>query len=113
MPSFISFHCSFIYHLKVVYKSICILDIRTLETHLDVIKQKHTEARDPIVAQMRKLADSFQTSAESMKAQVTASIQSQVQSEMQNSFLRYVKCYEFAITILTSGKEENWVLKVD
>ncbi|VDI24652.1 enhancer of mRNA-decapping protein 4 [Mytilus galloprovincialis] len=61
--------------------------IRTLETHLDVIKQKHTEARDPIVAQMRKLADSFQTSAESMKAQVTASIQSQVQSEMQNSFL--------------------------
>ncbi|CAC5393442.1 EDC4 [Mytilus coruscus] len=61
--------------------------IRTLETHLDVIKQKHTEARDPIVAQMRKLADSFQSSSETIKAQVTASIQSQVQNEMQNSFL--------------------------
>ena len=65
-----------------------ISDIRTLESHLDQIKQKHTEARDPIVAQVRKLADSFQSTSETIKSQVTAGIKAQIQTEMQSAFLR-------------------------
>jgi hypothetical protein len=66
-----------------------IVDIKTLESHLDQIKQKHSEARDPIVAQMRKLADSFQSSAEAIKTQMVTTLQTQTHNEIQNAFVRY------------------------
>lgn len=61
--------------------------IRTLESHLDQIKQKHTEARDPIIAQMRKLVDTFQSSAETMQETIGETLKSQIHKEMQTSFL--------------------------
>jgi len=63
-------------------------DTRHLESHLEQLKQKHIEARDPIVAQLRKLTDTFQTSAETMQAQILATLQSQVATEMQNAMTK-------------------------
>jgi len=61
------------------------LDTRQLESHLDSIQQKHIESRDPVVAEMRRLTDTFMTSAEQMKSHVLAAIQSQLSNEVQKS----------------------------
>lgn len=66
-------------------------DIHNLESHLEQVKQKQTEARDPIIAQLRKLTDTFQSSAESLQTQMMSVVQSQVSTEMQNSMARYGK----------------------
>ncbi|XP_060069080.1 enhancer of mRNA-decapping protein 4-like [Ylistrum balloti] len=59
--------------------------IKHLDTHLDQIKQKHLEARDPVVGQMKQLADSFRTSAETMQSSVMSAIQSQIHTDMEQS----------------------------
>ena len=74
---------------SIIIIILIIVDIKTLESHLDQIKQKHSEARDPIVAQMRKLADSFQSSAEAIKTQMVTTLQTQTHNEIQNAFVRY------------------------
>ena len=65
-----------------------LLDTRQLESQLDGVRQKHLETRDPIVSELRKLTDSFQTSAEQMKSHVLATIQSQLSTEMQKHLTR-------------------------
>ncbi|XP_022340302.2 enhancer of mRNA-decapping protein 4-like isoform X1 [Crassostrea virginica] len=69
-----------------------------LDTHLIEIREKHVEARDPIIAQLRKLTDSFQSSADSMKQQVLSTLQSRVNAEIQSALanleetiVRYVR----------------------
>ena len=74
---------------SIIIIILIIVDIKTLESHLDQIKQKHSEARDPIVAQMRKLADSFQSSAEAIKTQMVTTLQTQTHNQIQNAFVRY------------------------
>ncbi|KAJ8303214.1 hypothetical protein KUTeg_019610 [Tegillarca granosa] len=64
------------------------INIHNLESHLEQVKQKQTEARDPLIAQLRKLTDTFQSSAESLQTQMMAVVQSQVSAEMQNSMAR-------------------------
>ncbi|OWF47144.1 enhancer of mRNA-decapping protein 4-like [Mizuhopecten yessoensis] len=59
--------------------------IKHLDTHLDQVKQKHLEARDPVVGQLKQLTDSFRTSAESMQSTVMSAIQSQIHTDMESS----------------------------
>ncbi|WAR11787.1 EDC4-like protein [Mya arenaria] len=62
-----------------------ILDTRQLESHLEGVRQRHQEGRDPVVMEMRRLSDSFQASAEQMQAHVLASIQTQLSSEISKT----------------------------
>ncbi|KAL4234140.1 enhancer of mRNA decapping 4 [Mactra antiquata] len=62
---------------------------RQLESHLDSIRQRHIESRDPIVSELRNLTETFQTSAEQMKSHVLATIQTQLNNEMQKSITRF------------------------
>lgn len=71
---------------------------RHLDTHLNEIREKHVEARDPIIAQLRKLTDSFQSSADSIQQQVLSTLQSRINAEIQSALsnleetiVRYVR----------------------
>lgn len=59
--------------------------MKHLDTHLGQIQQKHQEARDPVVGQLKQLTDSFRTSAESMQSTVLSTLQSQVHTDMERS----------------------------
>ncbi|XP_033754002.1 enhancer of mRNA-decapping protein 4-like isoform X2 [Pecten maximus] len=59
--------------------------IKHLDTHLDQIKQKHLEARDPVVGQLKQLTDSFRTSADSMQTAVMSTLQGQIHTDMEKS----------------------------
>ncbi|KAH3855139.1 hypothetical protein DPMN_097700 [Dreissena polymorpha] len=61
---------------------------RQLESHLEGVRQKHLESRDPVVAELRRLTESFQTSAEQLQSHVLATIQSQLNNEVQKSMAR-------------------------
>ncbi|XP_052817112.1 enhancer of mRNA-decapping protein 4-like [Mya arenaria] len=61
---------------------------RQLESHLEGVRQRHQEGRDPVVMEMRRLSDSFQASAEQMQAHVLASIQTQLSSEISKTMTR-------------------------
>ena len=65
-----------------------ITDVRQLESHLESIRQRHLEVRDPLINDLRKLTDTFEQSAEQMKSHVLATIQSQLNTELQKSFAR-------------------------
>lgn len=62
-----------------------IVDTRQLESHLDSLQQKHLESRDPVVAELRRLTETFMTSAEQMKSHVIAAVQSQLSNEVQKA----------------------------
>ncbi|KAK3085774.1 hypothetical protein FSP39_008550 [Pinctada imbricata] len=59
--------------------------IKHLDAHLEDIRQKHVDARDPIIGQLRKLTDTFQASAENIQKQVISTIHGQIKNEMQQS----------------------------
>ncbi|KAK3581118.1 hypothetical protein CHS0354_033911 [Potamilus streckersoni] len=72
--------------------------IKHLDAQLDQMRQKHLEARDPIVSELRRITDSFQMSAERIQSHVLATIQTQLKSELQSSLsgmqetiVRYVR----------------------
>lgn len=59
--------------------------MKHLDTHLDQIKQKHLEARDPVVGQLKQLTESFRTSAEEMQGAVISAVQNQLHTELEGS----------------------------
>lgn len=73
-------------HVHVQYCNFSVfLATRHLDTHLNEIREKHVEARDPIIAQLRKLTDSFQSSADSIQQQVLSTLQSRINAEIQSA----------------------------
>ncbi|KAL3859977.1 hypothetical protein ACJMK2_010154 [Sinanodonta woodiana] len=72
--------------------------VKHLDTQLDQLKQKHVDARDPILSEFRRLTETFQTSSERIQSHVLATIQTQLKSELQSSLsgmqetvVRYVR----------------------
>ncbi|KAK3603943.1 hypothetical protein CHS0354_042955 [Potamilus streckersoni] len=59
--------------------------VKHLDAQLDQVREKHLEASNPIVSELRILTDSFQTSAEKMQRRVLATVQTQLMSELQSS----------------------------
>ncbi|KAM6946368.1 enhancer of mRNA-decapping protein 4 [Aplochiton taeniatus] len=56
--------------------------IQQLESHMKSRKQREQEVRDPLVAQMQQMIDSFQTSQDQLAATVTASVRTEVQHQI-------------------------------
>ena len=83
------YNCYFAKYRTAFYFVILIIiffiDTRQLESHMEALRQKQAETRDPMVSELRKLTDSFQTSAEQMKSHVIAAINSQLQTQVQNA----------------------------
>ncbi|XP_061577120.1 enhancer of mRNA-decapping protein 4 isoform X1 [Cololabis saira] len=57
--------------------------IQQLESHMKSRKQREQEARDPVVAQLQQMIDSFQTSTDQLANNITTTVRTEVQHQMQ------------------------------
>ncbi|KAG7229803.1 hypothetical protein INR49_012452 [Caranx melampygus] len=58
-------------------------DIQQLETHMKSRKQREQETRDPMVAQLQQMIDSFQSSSDQMANNITANVRGEIQHQIQ------------------------------
>ncbi|XP_048253364.1 enhancer of mRNA-decapping protein 4-like isoform X2 [Haliotis rufescens] len=56
-----------------------------LEGHLERIRQRHQESRDPIVKQLQSLVDNFQVTSGEMKTEILNTLQSELNTSLQNA----------------------------
>lgn len=65
-------------------------DIQQLETHMKSRKQREQETRDPMVAQLQQMIDSFQSSSDQMANNITANVRGEIQHQIQMMVGKYV-----------------------
>ncbi|XP_064611108.1 enhancer of mRNA-decapping protein 4-like [Liolophura sinensis] len=60
-----------------------------LESHLEKLRKKHLESRDPIIHQLNALVETFQTTANKIESQVVHTVQTEVQSQLDTSLTSF------------------------
>ncbi|CAL9697140.1 unnamed protein product [Knipowitschia caucasica] len=57
--------------------------IQQVETHLNNKKQREQEARDPMIAHLQQMIDSFRNSTEQLSNSITANVRTEIQHQVQ------------------------------